>query len=299
MPFAVSEGVKIFFEETGKGDSLVFLHEYGGDHRSWQDQMRMFSRSHRCITIAARGYPPSDVPEEASAYGQDIANRDIIAVLDYLGLEKVHLVGLSMGAYTALQLALYFPERVATAVAASGGSGSYKPARDRFAAETEAVAAQMEAEGAIAAEAMASGPARIQLKYKDPIGWQTFVANLSEHPALAAAHILRQIQLKRPSLYDLEEKLRAVRTPVLLLVGDEDESCLDVNLFLKRTMVSAQLIILPGCGHLLNLEEPALFHQLVERFLVSVARGRWRPRDLSAMPAGGVSTALGLVTADG
>lgn len=298
MTFANSEGVRIYFEETGAGEPLVFLHEYGGDHESWQDQIRMFCRSHRCIAIAARGYPPSDAPEDPSAYGQDYANRDVIAVLDHLGLQRVHLVGLSMGAYTALQLALNFPDRVVAAVAASGGSGSYKPARDRFAAETEAVAAKIEADRAIPAKAMASGPARIQLKHKDPAGWQNFVTKLTEHPPLAAAHILRQIQLKRPSLYDLEERLGTVKTPVLLLVGDEDESCLDVNLFLKRTMASAQLVVLPGCGHLLNLEEPALFHQLVERFLVSVERGRWRPRDLSAMPAGGVNTALGLAPAD-
>ncbi len=298
MPFADSDGVKIYFEETGAGEPLVFLHEYGGDHRSWQDQVRMFSRSHRCIAIAARGYPPSKVPEDASAYGQDLANSDTIAVLDHLGLDRVYLVGLSMGAYTALQLVLDFPDRVVAAVAASGGSGSYRPARERFVAETETVAAQIEADRAIPAEAMASGPARIQLKHKDPAGWKNFVKNLAEHPPLAAAHILRQIQLKRPSLYDLEEKLRAVRTPVLLLVGDEDESCLDVNLFLKRTMASAQLALLPGCGHLLNLEEPALFHQLIERFLVSVERGRWRPRDLGATPAGGVNTALGLASAD-
>jgi pimeloyl-ACP methyl ester carboxylesterase len=77
----------------------------------------------------------------------------------------------------------------------------------------------------------------------------------------------------RASLYDLEAELKAVKAPVLLLVGDEDEPCLDVNLWMKRLMPVARLALLPGSGHAINLEEPALFNRLIGEFLADVERG--------------------------
>jgi proline iminopeptidase len=89
-----------------------------------------------------------------------------------------------------------------------------------------------------------------------------------------------------------EAALKAVTTPVLLIVGDEDEPCLDVNLYMKRLMPAAQLAMLPGSGHVLNYEEPALLNQLIERFVSAVDHGAWRPRDPRAQ-----STASGTFAA--
>jgi len=98
------------------------------------------------------------------------------------------------------------------------------------------------------------------------------------------------VQAGRPSLYDLEAELKGIKAPVLLLVGDEDEPCLDVNLWMKRLMPSARLAFLPGAGHAINLEEPSLFNQLTEQFIVEVERGQWRPRDARALV--GATTSL-------
>ena len=296
MPYAEHDGVKLFYDQTGSGTTVVFLHEFAGDHRSWTLQTGHFSSRYRCLAFAARGYPPSDVPDSPDAYGQDIANGDVIAVLDHLGIGKAHFVGLSMGAYTALQMALHHPDRCRSVVAASGGSGAFPPTRDAFLAECGAVADQIEQAGRFPAEQMGQGPTRIQLFNKHPDRWRTFVDHAAEHPAKAAAMILRQIQAERPSLYDLEDSLRAVTLPVLLLVGDEDESCLDVNLHLKRVMPAASLVVFPGCGHLLNLEEPGLFDRFAGEFFRAVDAGTWRPRDPSTLAAAGkAATALGLV----
>ena len=71
MPYATAEdGVKLYYEEAGSGFPLVFVHEFAGDHRSWEPQIRFFSRFHRCIVYGARGYPPSDVPEDVTKYSQ-------------------------------------------------------------------------------------------------------------------------------------------------------------------------------------------------------------------------------------
>ncbi|KAB2917946.1 MAG: alpha/beta fold hydrolase [Hyphomicrobiaceae bacterium] len=284
MPLAPSHGARIYYEETGEGTPILFIHEFGGDHRSWADQMRHFGRGWRAITWAARGYPGSDAPDDEALYGQDFFNRDAIAVLDAAKAEKAHIVGLSMGGYTALMLAAKHPERVISCTAAGAGSGAPKATRAQFIDECRKTAAEFERAGTVDAEAMGRGPTRVQLLNKDPIAWRAFVDHLAEHQAHTAARTLRTVQAGRASLYDLEAELKSIKAPVLLLVGDEDEPCLDVNLWMKRLMPVARLALLPGSGHVINLEEPALFNRLVEDFIVAVERGTWHPRDPRALP---------------
>lgn len=291
MAFATAaDGTRLFYAESGSGVPVVFVHEYCGDWRSWDDQMRQLARGWRCIAFSARGYPGSQAPEDEARYGQEIATRDVIAVMDAAGVDKAHVVGLSMGGYTALMTAIMFPQRVRACVAAGAGSGALKSSREGFLAEARATAAQMRGTGRLDARAMALGPTRVQFQRKDPIGWQRFVDHLAEHPPHAAASTLLKVQCLRASLYDLEAELAAVAAPTLLLVGDEDEPCLDVNLWMKRVMPSARLAFLPGSGHAINLEEPALFNGLVENFLSQVDRGAWRPRDPRAVTGASAST---------
>jgi pimeloyl-ACP methyl ester carboxylesterase len=290
MPHAQSEGARIYYEETGQGTPILFIHEFGGDYRSWDDQVRHFGRHWRCIRWDARGYPRSDAPDDGKLYGQDFFNRDAVAVLDAAKVDRAHVVGLSMGGYTALMLALQHPSRVLSCVAAGAGSGALRSTRAQFIDEARHNADTMDRAGKIDAEAMGLSPTRVQLQIKDPLGWNRFVSNLAEHPAHAAAKTLRTVQAGRASLYDMEAELKAMKAPVLLLVGDEDEPCLDVNLWMKRLMPTARLSVLPGSGHAINLEEPALFNSLVETFLADVERGSWRARDPRAAP--GSLTAL-------
>ncbi len=274
------DGVRLFVEEAGTGMPVLFIHEFAGDHRSWESQVRALSRRYRCIVYDARGYPPSDVPEDPAAYSQDLAVADAIAVLDALEIERAHIVGLSMGAFTSLHLALRHPERSRSAVVAAVGYGAHPDARESFRSEAEAIARAFEAEGAEGfAPRYAAGPARVQYQNKDPHGWADFARQLGEHSSLGAANTMRGVQRERPSLYDLRDELARVEVPVLLLVGDEDEGCLDANLMLKRTMRSAALAVLPRTGHASNLEEPELFNRFVSEFLATVDAGRWMPRD--------------------
>ncbi len=294
MPYAENDGVKIYFEESGTGKALVFLHEYLNDHTGWDDQMRRFSRDYRCVTIAARGYPPSDCPEDEMAYSQDIFKNDVLAVLDHLKISKAHLVGLSMGAYTGLQLAIENPDRVLSVIAASGASGGYEQTRIEFEEQTADSAAQLESMDGMPGVSLASGATRVQLKRKDPISWNRVAEIISRRPVHSAAKTMRQVQLNRTPVYKLEKELAAVKTPVLLMVGDEDESCLDVNLWLKRVMASSRMVVFPACGHVLHLEEPELFNHLCEQFLSSVDRDTWYPRNPATMPAIAGTTAVGL-----
>jgi pimeloyl-ACP methyl ester carboxylesterase len=287
VPYARGQGARIHFQEVGHGPPILFLHEFAGDTRSWDDQVGYFARGWRCVTVVARGYPPTDAPRGDEFYSQDLANADAIAVLDAAGIGTAHVVGLSMGGYTALMLAAKFPERLLSCTAAACGGGSLPASREQFVAQCHGQAHAFDRAGRIDGQAIGRGPTRVRLADKDPTGWRRFVDQLSEHPAHAAASIQRAVLAGRASLYDLEPELRAVTVPVLLIVGDEDEHTLDVNLWLKRLMPTARLAVVPGTGHIVNLEEPASFNVLVERFLVEVERGAWRPRDARVLPPSG------------
>jgi pimeloyl-ACP methyl ester carboxylesterase len=274
------DGVALYAETTGTGTPLLFIHEFGGDHRSWEPQVRYFSRSYQCITYAARGYPPSDVPEDPAAYSQDRAVADAVAVLDGFGVQRAHVVGLSMGGFATLHLLMRHPGRVLSAVAAATGYGSPPERQAPFRAECQANAAALETGGwQQVAPQYAAGPARVQFRSKDPRGWAEFAAALAGHSATGSALTMRGVQAARPSLYALRDKLAAITAPLLIVAGDEDEDCLDTGLMLKRTIRSSGLLVLPRTGHLANLEDPGLFNAAVDQFLTLVERGAWRPTD--------------------
>ena len=277
MPYIDAAGARLYCEETGSGYPIVFVHEFGSDYREWESQVRYFSRAYRCITYNARGYPPSDVPEDANQYGWEFAVDDIAAVMKGLAVDRAHVVGLSMGGYAALQFGLRYPERASAIVAAGAGSGSPPSQRDAWLKETPALARGFVERGMDAmAEEMGHHPTRIQLKYKDPRSWQEFVAHLRQHSELGMSKTMARYQTLRPSLYDFREPLSRMKIPVLLAVGDEDAPCLETNLMLKLAIPGAGLWVHPNTGHAINLEEPAAFNGQVEGFLNEVERGSWR-----------------------
>ena len=281
MPAIVTDdGVTLHAEETGHGEPLLFVHEFAGDHRSWEPQVRFFSQAYRCVTYAARGYPPSDVPTDPGAYSQERAAADAIAVLDGLGIGQAHVVGLSMGGFTALHLALGHPER----------SGP------RWWPEPDTAPSPNAPTPSVPNRCSRRPPSRprarrkwrngtrwarpgVQFQNKNPRGWAEFAAALAAHSSLGSALTMRGVQAARPSLYDLAGELARIAIPVLVLVGDEDDDGLEPALMLKRTIPAAGLAVLPRTGHTANLEEPDVFNRTVDAFLAGVARGSWQARD--------------------
>lgn len=278
------DGVKLYYEEAGSGAPVVFVHEFAGDYRSWEPQVRYFSRRYRAITYNARGWPPSDVPESLSAYSQARACEDIRSVFDGLGIDKAHVVGLSMGGFATLHFGLTHPDRALSLVVAGCGYGAEKGERDKFRAEAVVSSTLLENEGMQAfADAYSYGPTRVQFQNKDPRGFEEFKTMLAEHSNIGSARTQMGVQRERPSLYDLEDKLAGLKVPTLVVSGDEDWPCLAPGIFMKRVIPSAGLLIVPNTGHTINLEEPALFNQGVADFIAQVDAGRWPIRDPRAM----------------
>ena len=286
MPhIAAADGVKLYYEETGAGTPILFVHEFMGEYRSWEAQMRYFSRRYRCIAFNARGYPPSDVPEKLEDYSFEHQRAGILAMLDGLKIEKAHIVGLSMGAFATFYFGMKWPERALSLTLAGIGSGSMAASRETFKKESEAAAELLLAEGwEKNTAARGQSPTRVQLQNKNPRAFAEFVEMVGRHSAKGSALTLKGYQALRPSLDDFKEQMAKCTVPTLIISGDEDEPCLDASLMLKRCMPSAGLALMPQTGHACNLEEPEQFNLLCENFFHQVESGQYRMRDPRAKP---------------
>jgi pimeloyl-ACP methyl ester carboxylesterase len=274
------DGVKLYYEEAGAGIPIVFVHEFAGDYRSYEPQMRYFSRRYRCVAYNARGYPPSDVPADTPHYSQARAGDDIRAVLDGLGIDRAHVVGISMGGFATLHFGMRYGDRARSLVIGGCGYGAEKGTRAQFKDEAEHAAQMFERSGMPeGARRYALGATRVQLQNKDPRGWHEFATQMATHSALGSANTLRGVQKQRPSLFDLVDEMKKITVPALVMTGDEDDPCIESSVLMKRTIATAGLAILPRAGHALNLEEPALFNALVDEFFHQVEAGRWSARD--------------------
>lgn len=280
MAFVKVDGVRLNYESTGEGTPIVFVHEFAGDARSWEPQVRALSRRYRCITYNARGYPPSDVPKSPGKYSQDIHVDDIAGVMDALNIPKAHIVGCSMGGYATLHFAIRYAKRALSATVVGAGFGSDPDKRDQFLRDTEAQARRFDDLGMEkASRDYAVGPSRVQYLNRDPRGFAEFAQQFASHSALGSANTLRGVQAQRPSVYDLKAGLAKCKVPMLVVTGDEDDNCLEPGIFVKRTCMSSTLLVVPATGHAVNLEEPDFFNRALLDFLTLVDTKAWRPRD--------------------
>jgi pimeloyl-ACP methyl ester carboxylesterase len=276
VPSAKVNGVELAYQEAGEGFPLVWCHEFAGSMESWLPQVRFFARRYRVITYNARGYPPSEVPTDPAAYSQDIAVEDLYGLLRHLGIETAYIGGLSMGGATTLHFGIRHPEMARALVIAAAGSGSTSP--EQFREGSRALANRLEAGGTAALHEYAQGATRVQLRRKDPVGFDEFRSQLMAHSALGSALTMRGVQAGRPPIFVWEKEMQALAAPALIMVGDEDSGCIEPSLSMKRNIPSSGLVVFPQSGHALNLEEPDMFNRHVLDFLTAVEAGKWAIR---------------------
>lgn len=232
--------------------------------------MAYLGRSHRCVAFNARGYPPSDVPRDPALYSQAHAVDDIRAVLDHYGFARAHIVGLSMGGYATVNFGIAHPDRTLSLTIVGAGHGSDPTMRETFLKESAAMVERLEMQGMAGMGDYMQGLARGRFRERDPKGFARFLAQLQEHSAEGTALTARGCQLKRKTIYELEEGLRKISAPSLIVTGDDDAACIDPALFMKRCIPDARLWIVPRTTHNVNLEEPDLFNRVVGDFIAEV-----------------------------
>ena len=277
MPTFSANGVEIYYEITGQGFPLVWCHEFGGSYQSWEAQVKFFSRRYQVITYAARGWPPSDVPTDPMAYSQDIVVNDLYLLLRHLNISQAHIGGLSMGGSVTLKFGISHPEMAKSLIVASAGSGSTN--RETFLATGQAMSDRLLSEGmAPVAKDYGNTNIRVQLLRKDPLGFETFSTLLAEHSSVGSALTYQGFVMNRPTVFAMEDDLRSLQVPTLIMIGDEDEPCIEPGIFMKRTIPKSGLSSFPQSGHAINLEEPDLFNRTVLDFLIAAEAERWAER---------------------
>jgi pimeloyl-ACP methyl ester carboxylesterase len=272
MPTARVNGVALYYESTGAGrPPLVLVHGFACGIRSWDFQVTPLSRTRRVVAYDVRGHGISGAPREARAYSQAISVADLEALLVHLGIRRAALCGLSMGGNIALNFALAHPERVSALVVADTGAGSDDTAS--WVSDVQAFADTLEGDGMEAfADAACANPLFGRYIAQGPEAERRIRACLMTHRAHGIAHTAREVLARRPTIYALEDGLRRLRVPTLLIVGEHDDPCRKIHDFMARTIPGARSIVLPGLGHLTPLEAPGTFNRAVSRFLAAVKR---------------------------
>ncbi len=277
MPRVAVNGVELYYEDAGSGYPVVFCHEFAADYRGWDPQVRAFGRSYRCITFSYRGFPPSSVPETPEAYSQDQLIEDLRALVEHLEIKDAHFVGFSMGGSVVLNFAIRYPTLCRTIVVVGAGSGTTN--REQFERDIDRTVELLRERGIEGfAEVYGEGPTRLPFKRKDPHGYAVFRRQLADHSATGQALTMLGVIRQRPTIFALGSQLHALDVPTLVIIGDEDEPCVDPAVFMKRHIPSAGLLVLPQSGHAVNLEEPALFNAAVLEFFRLAEADRWARR---------------------
>jgi 3-oxoadipate enol-lactonase len=263
--FSARDGTHLCARIEGDGPPVLMLHEFASAHLCFAD-FRRFFRGFRCIELFARGYAPSAQPDDEDRYSQDIAIDDCIDLLDAFHVEEAHLVGVSMGASTALLMALRHPARVISATLMSVGGGGLPDLRPAWAAQIEKSAVRFETEDPLAAaRAFLGGPSRRGLEQRQPALFEQLVAELGSHPGRISATILRRILVRRPLLTELPDELRANQTPLLIISGAEDAHSLAAGDYLVAGNV--EHLVIAEAGHTPQLDQADLVARHTLRFL--------------------------------
>lgn len=274
MPKVKVSDVELYYEETGTGFPMIFCHEFAGDYRSWEQQVRHFGRRYRVITYNYRGYTPSDVPLDPAAYSQEILISDMRSLLNRLSIEQAHVVGIATGGNLALNFAIAHPERTKSAIVAGAGAGTSD--RERWLAAGRDMADNIAKEGAAAiVKSIEKAPQRHALLSKDPRAWAEFIDIIRQLSPEGAERSMRGVLLGRKPVSDLVEGIKNLTMPVLVMVGDQDAPAWEASLLVHRHARHCGLAVFPFTGHTLPVEEPELFNRLADQFLAAVDNGRW------------------------
>ena len=261
MPTLPSNGIKLYSESAGKGDALLLLHGLGSRGEDWGLQVPFFASRYRTITADLRGHGQSDKPP--GPYSVPMMAADVVGLLDVLGIDSAHIVGLSMGGMIAFQLAVDHPERVRSIVIVNSGpalvprsAGEWLRIRQRL------ILAQL------------FGPARtgkflskrLFPKPDQSFVREQFIERWAKNDRNAYLSSIRAL-----IGWSVMDRIGAIRCPVLVISGDRDYTPLDLKRQYTALIPGAELVIIDDSGHATPIDQPDKFNRAVLDFLERIA----------------------------
>lgn len=259
MPYFHSGNVKLYYQDEGRGEPIVFLHGFTCDHRMWKLQLDYFSLTNRVIVLDSRGHGKSDAPK--TDYSRAHRANDLLALVNELNIEKTHLVGLSMGGSTAIGFALEHQNRLKSLTLVSTGAAGHNPGK-----KVEIVTQIAKKEGIEAAKKKWLEWTTTWFKDRDPQIGQLMTEMANDH---SGAIWLDPMRGKYPRTVDLEN-VHQITVPTLIVVGDLDQIFLPLAKDLQKEIKGSVLSIFENTGHMVNLEYPQKFNRELSEFINSV-----------------------------
>jgi 3-oxoadipate enol-lactonase len=257
--FADINGGNLYYEVAGNGPTLVLAHAGVADRRMWDDQFLVFAQSYQVIRFDFWGYGKSTIDK-----GTFFLHEDLYQLLKFLGIERAHLMGCSLGGRVIIDLALAHPDVATSLVVVGSGLGGYS---------FEGEALMRYVEQIIAAREQEDDEREIELKLQFWVDGRSRTPNQVNPQVRKRA---RQMLTGRPGIrgegQQLEPqaigRLSEIDVPTLIIIGDRD----DINIatigdLLASKIAGAQKIIIPNTAHLPNMEKPEQFNQIVLEFL--------------------------------
>jgi pimeloyl-ACP methyl ester carboxylesterase len=255
---AAVSGTRLYYEVRGQGQPVVLIHGGNLDCRMWEDQLQPFAERFKVVRYDVRGFGKSDRPTEPYSDVDDLYN-----LLDHLGIETAHVVGVSMGGTIAIDFALRHPERLDRLVVVGSGLSGYKWPADCNLRQWSIIEAARDLGPSVAVERWLQGPGNAAAME------DVQLAARLQRMATANAHaFLANPLLPRPIKPPAVERLDEIASPMLIVVGERDEPAIHaIADLLAEQVPGAQKAIIPAAGRWPNMEQPAEFNRLVLDFL--------------------------------
>jgi pimeloyl-ACP methyl ester carboxylesterase len=263
MPYGTSNRITLYFEVHGEGPNLALIEGAGYATWMWYRQLPVFSQRFQTLIYDNRGVGRSDKPPGPYSHTQNA--DDLAGLLDLLGWERTHVLGVSMGGFIAQEFALKYPQRVNRLVLVATGYGG----PNMVPVPAEAIRAMTPNPSLSLAERIRTGmpvafadehwPEQHPEEFEQIIRWRL------EHPQPPEAALA---QLMAGVSFNVEERLGEIEAPALVIAGTADRVVPPANAELLAARIpNATLDLIPGAGHLAFIEEPERFNRDVVEFL--------------------------------
>ena len=262
--FAQVNGTLLYYETAGSGHPLVLIHGFSLNHRMWDDQFEPFAQHYRVIRYDVRGFGRSAMPTDRNYAHAD----DLKGLLEHLGVDHAHILGLSMGGGISLHFAEKYPEATDSLIPVSSVAGIYEWSQTW---STDGIGAPMRAKAKESGIKAANELLKLQpvfaLAMERPEAVAPLLEILDDFPGW---HWVKDDPLHSADP-PAQESLEKITAPTLVIFGDRESPRMHENAAtLQRRIPNARTVVLPGVGYMGNIEVPGLFNQTVLGFLSEV-----------------------------
>lgn len=256
----------LYYEELGRGEPLILIHGHSLDHRMWNEQFPEFAKQYRVIRYDVRGYGLSSSQTEDYQFTHA---ADLVQLMDALGIDKAHIVGLSMGGFIGADMLGCYPERVKSAVLASGNirksPGPSQPMDEEEAARRDTEIAALMDKGVDVMkrewfEGLMNSAGTRRERMREPL-WQM----IQDWDAWQPLHKEVRVIIGMDAYVALQDNHPEV--PVLLIEGNAPGNRYSEKPDILNYLPNGRQVVLDDCGHMLNMEQPEAFNQTVMDFL--------------------------------